>query len=51
MLPFDSDTTVAGYRPQIDWGRHLPAYLCREVAGAHVVTVVQHGRESSLTCD
>ena len=51
LLPFDSNATIAGFRPEIDWVRHLPAQLCREVAGAHVVTVVQHGREGSLTCD
>jgi hypothetical protein len=51
LLPFDSSSTVAGFRPEIDWVRYLPAQLCRTVPGAHKVTVVQNGRESRLTCD
>jgi hypothetical protein len=51
VVPFDYTAAVASFRPEIDWGRYLPAQLCREAPGAHVVTVVQHGRQSSLTCD
>ena len=49
-LPFDS-TTIAGFRPEIDWVHYLPAHLCGVVPGAHSVTVSQSDRESSLTCD
>jgi hypothetical protein len=50
-LAFDSDSTIAGFRPELNWVDHLPQHLCQVVAGAHVVTVSQKGRERRLTCD
>jgi hypothetical protein len=50
-LPFDSDTAIAGFRPELNWVDHLPAHLCESVPGAHTVTVAQKGRTSRLTCD
>ncbi len=50
QLPFDSTKAIAGFRPEMNWYDHLPAYLCRTVPGAKVVTVSQKGHESRLTC-
>ena len=50
-LPFEEKTTIANYRPELNWVDHLPAHLCRVVPGAHAVTVAQKGRTSRLTCD
>jgi hypothetical protein len=26
-IPFDSTSTIAGFRPELNWWAHLPAYL------------------------
>jgi hypothetical protein len=49
-LPFDAGTTIAGFRPELDWTGRLPAYLCREVPGARTVTVRQNDDEVTETC-
>ena len=50
-LRFDPGSTIAGFRPDLNWTKHLPAYLCQEVAGAYTVKVAQNDHEVSRTCD
>ncbi|GAA2096209.1 hypothetical protein GCM10009841_07860 [Microlunatus panaciterrae] len=50
-IPFDQQAALPGLlRPEFDWTRDLPEYLCAHVSGAHQVTVVQSTHRRTLTC-
>ena len=50
-LPFDPTAMIAGFRPELDWTKHLPALLCQETPDAYSIRVIQEDREVTRTCD
>lgn len=45
------ETHIAHFRPDIDWTRRLPEYLCEHVPGAAKVTVERLRGSRCLECD